>query len=653
VTRLSDVRKTKKELISELEALRRKVGETGALSVNQTAESRQALVALEESEEKYRALFDNMAEGFAYHQMVLDENGKPVDFIFLTLNEAFEKQTGLSKKETIGKKATEILPGIDLDDFKWIDVYGKVAITQKPVAFERYFEPLQRWYSVTAYSPKVGYFATVFEDVSERKRAEEVFRESKERFRVVVESTDDLVTIVDSEGRFTYVNHTAEKILGVKPDACIGLKAFDFVHPDDMEKTAEWFEDCVSNRIVSGTFDNRQVNRMTGGNRYVHWTSNFHYDEEGNVNHVTGIARDFTKWKRSEELLKASEQRFRAIVTNAQAIIFIIDLDGTFLLSEGKGLSVLGLEPGQVVGQSAYDLYAANPSIIQAIKDTLKGEMISDILDLDGIFFDIFYSPYIDQDGNIIGTIGMAIDITERKRSEEALIKSKQMAAVGEIASGIAHELNNPMATILGCAESLLGRFDQYDLLPESDRDFVREYLLMIVTEIRHSSNIIHDLLDFSRIRPLTLGPLQISDLILSTVNLMDIQSRYRNYDFTVKLDEDLPDIVGDRNRLRQVFIILLTNAAESMKNGGEVFVTVEHDSGAREILIMIKDEGVGIAKGDIKKLFEPYYTTKITERGTGLGLPIARNILEKHNGTIEVSSTLNKGSTFTVKLPI
>ncbi len=645
--------KTRKELIKELEALRRKMDETGALSGKQTTERNHALIALEESEEKYRALFDNMAEGFAYHQIVLDENGKPVDYIFLILNEAFEKLTGLSKKETIGKKATEVLPGIDLDDFKWIDVYGKVALTQEPVAFERYFEPLLRWYSVTAYSPKVGYFATVFEDVTDRKKTEEIFRESEERYRVVVESTDDLVTIVDSEGRFTYVNYAAEKILGVKPDRCAGLKASDFIHPDDMDKTAKWFESCVKNRIVSSTADNRQVNRLTGETRYLHWTSNFHYDEEGNVKNVTGIARDFTKWKRSEELLKASEQRFRAIVTNAQAIIFIIDMDGTFLLSEGKALSLLGLKPGQVVGQSVYDLYADYPSIIQAVKETLKGEMISDIIDLDGIFFDIFYSPYTDPDGNIIGTIGMAIDITERKRSEVALVKSEQMAAVGEIASGIAHELNNPLATILGCTESLLQRFEQYDLLPESDREFVRDYLLMILTEVRHSANIIHDLLDFSRIRPLTLAPLQISDLILSTVNLMDIQSRYGNYIFTVKLNENLPDIVGDRNRLRQVFIILLTNAAESMKNGGEIRITAGHDAVGKKIFIKFQDEGVGIDEKDKEKIFEPYYTTKITRRGTGLGLPIARNIIEKHNGTIEVSSTLNRGSTVTVKLPV
>ena len=139
--------------------------------------------ALQDSEKRYRSLFENMQSGFAIHRIVFDENNKPVDYVFLDVNSEFEVQTGLKKDDVIGKKVTEVLPGIENDPARWIEMYGQVALGGKGISFENYMETLQKWYSVIAYSPKIGQFATVFSDITERKKAEEELKKLEEQQR--------------------------------------------------------------------------------------------------------------------------------------------------------------------------------------------------------------------------------------------------------------------------------------------------------------------------------------------------------------------------------------------------------------------------------------------------------------------------------------
>ncbi len=136
-------------------------------------ERKKSEYVLKESEEKYRGLFNNMSNGFALHKIVLNENKVPIDYTFIEINEAFENQTGLKKRNIIGKNVTKVLPGIEKDATDWIRIYGKVALTQESIHFENFAEPLNRWYSVSAYCPQKGYFATIFEDITKRKQTEE------------------------------------------------------------------------------------------------------------------------------------------------------------------------------------------------------------------------------------------------------------------------------------------------------------------------------------------------------------------------------------------------------------------------------------------------------------------------------------------------
>jgi PAS domain S-box-containing protein len=139
------------------------------------------------SEERYRSLFAHMIDGFARHEIILDKAGKPTDYVFLEVNDAFETLTGLKKKDLIGKRVTEVIPGIETDPADWIGLYGKVAVTGEPQRFESYSESLNRWYSVVAYSPKKDHFATVFEDITERRRAEDTLRKAHDELELRVQ----------------------------------------------------------------------------------------------------------------------------------------------------------------------------------------------------------------------------------------------------------------------------------------------------------------------------------------------------------------------------------------------------------------------------------------------------------------------------------
>ena len=177
---------------------------------------------LKESEEKYRSLFNNMSNGFALHKIVLNENNVPIDYTFIEINDAFENQTGLKKRNIIGKNVTKVLPGIDKDTTDWIGIYCKVALTQKSIHFENYAEPLNKWYSVNAYSPQKGYFATIFEDITERKQLEETLKSSEERLKIIFESAPDAIYLSDFKGTFIDGNKAAEDLLGYKKEELIG-----------------------------------------------------------------------------------------------------------------------------------------------------------------------------------------------------------------------------------------------------------------------------------------------------------------------------------------------------------------------------------------------------------------------------------------------
>ncbi len=233
---------------------------------------------------------DKMLDGFAYHKIVVDKAGRPVDYVFLEINYAFEKMTGLKREQIVGKKVTEVLPGIEKDPDDWIGVYGKVALTGEPVQFESQAIPLAKWYRVSAYCPEKGYFAALFEDITERKKAEQELWQTKKDWERTFDSVPDFVAILDNQHRIVRANRAMAKQLGVTREKAVGLFCYQCVHGLD---SAPDF--CPHAQTVKdGKQHQAEVHEPRLGGDFLVTTTPLK-DEQGRIVGSVHVARNITR----------------------------------------------------------------------------------------------------------------------------------------------------------------------------------------------------------------------------------------------------------------------------------------------------------------------------------------------------------------------
>lgn len=310
--------------------------------------------ALRDSEKKFRDLFENMQDAFALHKIILDEEGKPVDYEFLEVNSIFSQRLGMVAEDIVNKRVSDLFP--ETEQY-WIDTFGKVALTGDPLVFTNYSGELDKYYETRVYSPQHGYFAALFTDVTTNRRYEKALQESEERFREFVEGTNDLVTQVDAQGDFIYVNHAAHEMFGLSPEECIGLSALSFIDKKDVGYTEQWFAQCVEDKIMNTTFENRQISK-TGEKHDLIWTVNFHYDEQGEMLFANSIGRDITQRKRQEEeqmrqeRLAAVGQLAAGIAHDFNNVMAVITLYSD-LLQRTSDLSKKDLKKISIIHQQA------------------------------------------------------------------------------------------------------------------------------------------------------------------------------------------------------------------------------------------------------------------------------------------------------------
>ena len=267
--------------------------------------------SLKESEERYRSLFENMSTGFAYHKVITDENNKPIDYKYLEVNPAFEKLTGLKADDMIGKNVTEILPGTENDPADWIGRFGKVGLTGVPLTVEDYSAALDRWFKVSGYSPKKGYFAVTFTDITERKKAEQNLRESEEKYRNLVKLSPNSIILTSLDGTIIEYNKITEKYLVLSKDQLIGKKILDLPiipaeHKFPFQK--RWTR-MVKNRVIeSNEFE--YVNK----NGEIIWLKNFFsFVRIGGKDYVQIVSGDITKRKKAENVIKKEIKKLKEL----------------------------------------------------------------------------------------------------------------------------------------------------------------------------------------------------------------------------------------------------------------------------------------------------------------------------------------------------
>ncbi len=231
----------------------------------------------------------------------------------------------------------------------------------------------------------------------------------------------------------------------------------------------------------------------------------------------------------------------------------------------------------------------------------------------------------------------------ELRKAQEQLLQAEKLAAIGQLAAGVAHEINNPIGVILGFAQVISKKLTEDDPLSNP--------LATVEKEALRCKSIVQNLLDFARRSEPALRPINVNTVLEATCALVEHKFSSQNVEIIKGYDPNLPEIMADENQLQQVFVNIILNAFQAMPGGGELRITTRRMGS--EVQILFSDTGVGISPENLKRIFDPFFTTKEVGQGTGLGLSVSYGIIEQHNGTIEVESRVGVGSTFTIKLPL
>lgn len=357
---------------------------------------------------------------------------------------------------------------------------------------------------------------------------------------------------------------------------------------------------------------------------------------------------------------KEEHRRFTESILDTLPIsIYVIDRNYNIVTwNKHREIGIQGMPRDAVIGRNVFDVLAKYPQgklrneFERAFK-TGKIERIEQKTTDDkgnAQHWLVSKIPMFDERGEVTHVITVGEDVTMRVEAIHAVGRAEKLAAIGRLAAGVVHEINNPVATISACAEALESRVDEGVFDSSPDIGDLREYLGLIRSEAFRCKNITNGLLDFSRVRTGNRHEIDLGEIIKSSVNLLTHQKRGDNIEFKLEIAENLPLIKADEGLIQQAVISLATNAIDAMSKGGTLTFRIFTER--HRVVIEIEDTGIGISPENISKIFEPFFTTKEFGKGTGLGLAVCYGIITDHGGRLNVRSNIGKGTTFTIYLP-
>ncbi|HEU0220318.1 MAG TPA: PAS domain S-box protein [Gallionella sp.] len=393
-------------------------------------ERTQAVHALYESEKLYHSLFENMLNGFAYCQMLF-EQGQPQDFVYLNVNAAFEAQTGL--KNVVGKKVSEVIPGIRQSDPELFEVYGRVALSGKPERLEIYLTAMQQWFGLSVYSPKEGYFVAVFDVITERKQAEDALRKSKDLLQSVIENAPVQIFWKDRDSRYLGCNTNFAKGAGYSaPDEVAGKTDFEMAWKDHAESYRADDKAVMGSGIPKLNFE-EPFTTPDGNLAWAHTSKVPLRDESNQVIGILGIYEDITERKRAEIALRETEERFSLAFHSSPAMIALATLDGKHVDVNKAYADFLGYPREKILGKSVVELHVISEEERQKMLELARkggGSVHNADIEVqlrDGRLCHLLFSLETISIGGVQHSLATLLDITERKRAEGALRKSKDL----------------------------------------------------------------------------------------------------------------------------------------------------------------------------------------------------------------------------------
>jgi len=513
-------------------------------------------------------------------------------------------------------------------------------------------------------------------EIAERRSAEAALQQAEQNFRNSLDDSMMGVRIVSAAGATLYANRAVLDIYGYAGiDELKAIPVTERYTPESQD--GHWLrkeqrkggDDGPSEYEVSIVRRDGKVRHLRVFRKEIIWDA---------ARHFQVIYQDITAGKQAEQALRRSEKLREALFDSAKDFIFIKDLNRRYLLVNNFFQRIFAVDPEIFIGKTDPEI-----PIFENKEDT--GSIISDMDSrvLQGetvgyqmthrirgteITFDIIKTPLRDEKGNVTGICGLSRDVTERKRLEEErkvleerLQRSEKMEALGTLAGGVAHDLNNVLGIVVGYSEMLL------DGLEEASP--IRSDVMHIMQGGERAAAIVQDLLTLARRGVQTKKVVNLNTAIMAcrqTPEFEKIISFSRRIRLHTDLNTDLMNIMGSPVHISKSIINLISNAVEAMPEGGLLKITTanqyldrpiqgyDHVREGDYVVLSVSDTGEGIAANDIKRIFEPFYTKKVMGRsGTGLGLAVVWGTVKDHNGYIDVQSEMGKGTTFTLYFPV
>jgi len=486
-------------------------------------------------------------------------------------------------------------------------------------------------------------------------------RESQERYKILFDEAADSVIMVNPGGGIIAANRRQEAILKYPEEQLVGRRFIDLILPKYQPSVAALMQEVLKGADKTPTVEVKVFDRA---GRPVSMELDLTGIGAGPMTYIMVQLRDITERKvlerqlqeYSESLEVKVQERTREIeetktylenlLENANDVIYTLDLDQRFTYVNSK-VESWGYRKEDLIGRPYLSLMSKRhrgkrlrTTLDIGTKQAYEVEILNKTGEPRNALVSV--SPLRDNSGQIVGVLGIARDITEKKRLEQQVLNAEKLASIGKLAAGVAHEINNPLGGILNCL---------YNLRKKSvSLERATEYLASMEEGLRRVQKIVRQLLDFSQQHDPELAPTEVNAIIERVLTLTSYAFEGTRVRLHRELGHELPPLLADRHMLEQVLMNLILNAVQAIRGEGVVTVRSGHDG--PWCTIEVEDTGCGIPPDVLPKIFDPFFTTKGQGEGTGLGLSVSLGIVERHGGEIAVKSQVSRGTTFIVRLP-
>ena len=483
----------------------------------------------------------------------------------------------------------------------------------------------------------------VLKDITDR-------REAERRYRELFDSIQEGLFFATPDGRFLDVNDAMVRMLGYgSREEMLRSDVSPHLYPAPAAR--ERFLQTLAERGVLRNYE-ETLRRKDGALLHTLQNITAVRDAQGRIAQIRGLMLDVTEQKSFQSQLQRERDFNQKILNTTQSMILVLDTAGLISYANRRCYEA-GYRENELIGHRLVDWVETShrKDFEAALETTANGQQVENLelqvrrSDESMGHFSISLSPMRDEQSAVNSVVVVMTDITDAVLLQAKLAHSERMATIGRLVSGVAHEVNNPLAAILGFTDLLLENPE----VPVS----AREDLQIILQETQRTKDIVQDLLSFARQRPVQREPVQVNTVLRQTIKLRSYDFASHGVEVTEEFDETLAPALGDAQQLQQVFLNILNNAYDAVQeNGRRGHIAIRTERGGNSVQVVVTDNGTGIA--DPEHIFDPFYTTKQPGKGTGLGLSICYGIVRAHGGEIQCwNNAEGSGSTFVVRIPI